>query len=355
MGIIKVNGNLYGGTNASASAISYSNAASGLSSTTVQNAIDTAISTFDVFQGSISNDWINDSNVYSEIEKMISSYGANSTFTLCFGENNTNTPANWTEWALTYKNGSIVAWTSDESCTNFRYGANNYAGWKRPLCAGDGLKFQFTINDIGEYGYLNKEGEFVPFRPGDRSDEFRLETIASLKFSGMGLTADSTWDDILAALQAYFPRIYNIISKASSHFGTWSGSGTTTLGSTMVISTKTRSGTYGNSIYATSKGIDLTKYDTLIMKGTNKGTVNGGDAANNLVITIVGNEGTFTIYNRQDWIYNTTKNYTMNVSYDISKLTGLYTVKFDFYYYISEDSASCTVTEFRLEGHYGLD
>ena len=352
MGTIKYNGILFGGSNTSASNIFYDNTNTPLITSTMQGAIDDTISMIDVFKGAIDNEWINNSDVYSEIEKAITIHGKYSTFTLSFGTNNTNAPGDDWEWfCVTYKCSRIIAWNHEETCTNARNGTNTFTGWKRPLRAEDGLKFQFATDGEGNYGYLGADGSFTPFKTGDNGEAFRVAIIEALYFSDMDLTADSTWEEIINCLKTAYPSVFNILPQASTYFGNWSGSGSTSFSATqMVISTSTRSGTYGTSIYSTKQEIDLTKYKKLVIAGKDVGAVNGGDAANKCRIDIIGKEGTFTVYNRDTWIYNSTQTYTINVNYDITNLTGPYTVKIEFYYYISEDSCKATITDFRLEG-----
>lgn len=78
----------------------------------------------------INNELINDSDVYIEIENMISKYGKSSTFMLSFGSNNTNSPDGWDSgWSLIYKCSKIIAWNNSIVALNARNDANTFAGW----------------------------------------------------------------------------------------------------------------------------------------------------------------------------------------------------------------------------------
>lgn len=219
------------------------------------------------------------------------------------------------------------------------------------LIAESGQSFKFTYNaDLGKYGYIVTDGEGADtFCPFSDSDKYKTQIINALTNSNMGLTEESTWEEIIEALNIAYPYEFNILPIANQYFGTWTGSGSATFTDDMMtVYAKTRNGTYGSSTYSSKKSIDLTNFKTLSIYGQDIATINGGTAESRCTIKMTGKEGTFTLYNRSQHLISGSKTYGIAIDYDIKDLTGEYSFIFDFYYYIDDDTIKVNLNTFKL-------
>ena len=219
------------------------------------------------------------------------------------------------------------------------------------LIAESGQSFKFTYNaDLGKYGYIVTDGEGADtFCPFSDSDKYKTQIINALTNSNMGLTEESTWEEIIEALNIAYPYEFNILPIANKYFGTWTGSGSTTFTDDMMtVYAKTRDGTYGSSTYSSKKSIDLTNFKTLSIYGQDIATINGGTADSRCTIKMTGKKGTFTLYNRSEHLSSGSKTYGIAIDYDIKDLTGEYSFIFDFYYYIDDDTIKVNLNTFKL-------
>lgn len=142
------------------------------------------------------------------------------------------------------------------------------------LTAADSVPFRFGVDEEGKYGYIvtDEDGadSVIPFKTGD---EYRLEIINALP-SKFGLTEDSTWPDIIAVLNEYYPETWSILSNlTSSDWTDWREvSGTVHSGSSSFSYTQgykldlyawaNVSGDYNH--YAKSASFDITGYNSLV-------------------------------------------------------------------------------------------
>jgi hypothetical protein len=80
------------------------------------------------------------------------------------------------------------------------------------LTASDNTVFRFGVDAEGKYGYVITDSEgadtVIPF---SNDEEFRLMIVGALQYSGLGITAESTWEEIIAALEKQFPETYVIL------------------------------------------------------------------------------------------------------------------------------------------------
>lgn len=144
-------------------------------------------------------------------------------------------------------------------------------------------------------------------------------------------------------------RLLNILSVASTYFGTWVGcAGTVSFGSSMDITTGKDGMTgYTTVTYKTKKGIDLTNFNTLTITGSEVATVYDGPAYINLCIKMSNASGTTTLFTKESR-HNGTQTFPISISKDVSSLKGEYNFTFEIYYYCKEDNVKITINKFEL-------
>lgn len=77
-------------------------------------------------------EWINNSDVFSEIEKMITKHGVHATFTISFGIENTNAPTDWEWFSLLFKSNRILAFGTQGIAICVRQEENIFSAWSYP-------------------------------------------------------------------------------------------------------------------------------------------------------------------------------------------------------------------------------
>lgn len=171
------------------------------------------------------------------------------------------------------------------------------------LTASNGVPFKFGVNETGEYGHIVTDSEgadtFIPF-----SGKYRLQVIEAMQNTNMGLTEESTWDDIINALNVLFPAQLNLLSYLS---GKW------TFNNCDVSSQNPLSfdaDSKGNAT-ATSASFDITTYKSLSVTASHSRSEGQGG----------GQDCTYNAYLHLD---NANKDISLNSSatIDLSGYTG---------------------------------
>ena len=173
--------------------------------------------------------------------------------------------------------------------------------------------------------------------------KFNGTELKSVIFNGTSL------NKVICNGVTVWQRLLDILSVASTYFGTWTGcAGTTSFGSSMVITTGKDGMTgYTTVSYKTKKGIDLTNFNTLTITGTEVAIVYDGPADVNVYLKMTGSGGTFTLFTKESR-HNGAQTFPISISKDISSLKGEYTFTFEIYYYCKEDNVKITINKFEL-------
>lgn len=173
--------------------------------------------------------------------------------------------------------------------------------------------------------------------------EFNGTSLANVIYNGVSL------DKLIFNGTTVWQRLLNILSVASTYFGTWTGCvGSVSFGSSMVITTGKDGMTgYTTVTYKTKKGIDLTNFNTLTITGTEVATVYDGPANINLSIKMSNSSGTTTLFTKESR-HNGAQTFPISISKNISSLKGEYTFTFEIYYYCKEDNVKITISKFEL-------
>lgn len=175
----------------------------------------------------------------------------------------------------------------------------------------------------------------------------------ALKFNGTDIRSvifnNVSLNKVIFNGTTVWQRLLDILSVASTYFGTWAVcAGTTSFGSSMVITTgKDGMKGYTTVTYKTKKGIDLTNFNTLTITGTEVATVYDGPANVNVYIKMSNSSGTTTLFTKESR-HNGAQTFPISISKDISSLKGEYTFTFEIYYYCKEDNVKITINKFEL-------
>ena len=193
----------------------------------------------------------------------------------------------------------------------------------------DGLNFNMSNVKIyvgvdNKLHFIDSEGAdtVIPF---NNDDSYRLLLINALRNSKLNLDSNSTWNEIISALESLYPAECNVLSLAgwgySSDKATFS---ITNEQMTYRCTTTSSSPTFSNT--CTSPSVDFSKYSKLKIQGSVY--LNGGRYHGHEVYIIDGKSTRISLSKSDTPNASQVKNFTINIDTDISSLSGMGNIYF---------------------------
>lgn len=203
---------------------------------------------------------------------------------------------------------------------------NDVSEQNKKLVAENGTSFRFGVNEKGEYGYIvtDEEGadSVIPFSSDDGGEEYRVQVVNRLKNINVGITDDSSWEEIFEAMKTLFPSTYDVLANLAKADWSLTGGETftwkqtsielscgTTLGYKQAQSKSINVSGFSKLSYSWSKGDTKgTQYVRLVHSG---GTLNVPDGTGTLDVSSIVGEAYFILYAKSErYVYNSTYHYS---------------------------------------------
>ena len=156
----------------------------------------------------------------------------------------------------------------------------------------------------------------------------KAQLITALANSGLGLTQESTPEQIYVALALAFSETYDIPLSGWAVSGTATGK-VTSDGSTYIKGTLTsRKNLYGAyDVYVTSPTFDLSRFKSLVIRGISVRVTNNTSSGYSPKLYLVSANGTETLLYEQKNSTGENISQSISITYNVSGITGKYYLK----------------------------